>query len=996
MRAWLTKQGWKYFVLLLGAWIVFDVGTTLVAEGLWFGGLGYLPAFVLRMATQGTIWAIALFVTASFLFVNFALANHLKYRESPIVDLLEKTDRLPGMGLRLLILATLGVSLAVTLIVFHYGKSAIALWYPAQLLERVPDSLPSRIRPESIVEYFSQFPDNVALLVLWVGVGVTLVWACDFTLKAIAIALSLAFGFTLSAYWHLVLQYFRPSEFTQIDPVFNAEISFYVFTLPVLHLLEFWLGGLTLFTLFGVLTLYLLSGDSLRYGRFPGFSLAQSRHIYSLSAMVMGTIAFTLWLARYELLYSSRGILYGAGYTDVTVQLPTTTILSIVAGTIALFLAWQTFSGRVYPFRDLRKRPSPNNLLPPSAIFNLFQGLTLFVAIAFLANYALPNIFQRLAVQPNELVRERPYIERSILFTRKAFDLNRIEVQTFNPQNNLTFEDLEENDLTIRNIRLWDTRPLLQTNRQLQQIRLYYKFFDADIDRYTFVADPPTETEQQQVILAPRELDYSEVPDQAQTWVNEHLVYTHGYGFTMSPVNTVGPAGLPDYYVRDIGVETVGDAPGGLSVSNEQVRNSIPIGQPRIYYGELTNTSVMAPTKVQELDYPSGDENVYNTYDGRGGVPMGNLWRRALFAKYLRNWQILFTRNFTPDTRVLFRRNIHQRVRALAPFLRFDGDPYLVVANANLTGNPEEEDNENYLYWIIDAYTTSDRYPYSDPGRESFNYIRNSVKVVVDAYNGNVRFFVAEPQDPLIQTLATLFPRMFDPLDEMPAQLRSHIRYPVDLFSIQSNQLLIYHMTDPQVFYNREDQWRVPIEIYGSEAQEVNPYYLIMRLPTAASEEFILLHPFTPASRNNLIAWLAGRSDGEQYGRLLLYQFPKQQLIYGPEQIEARINQDPEISQQISLWNRQGSSAVQGNLLVIPIEDSLLYVEPLYLEAEQNSLPTLVRVIVAYENRIVMAETLEQALDAIFQPAEGTPAPTIIRPLEEEAITPLSTDGGGE
>jgi hypothetical protein len=380
------------------------------------------------------------------------------------------------------------------------------------------------------------------------------------------------------------------------------------------------------------------------------------------------------------------------------------------------------------------------------------------------------------------------------------------------------------------------------------------------------------------------------------------------------------------------------------------------------------------------LDYPRGDENAYNTYDGKGGIAIGNWWRSFLFAEYLKDWQMLFTRNFTPQTKLLFRRNINERVRAIAPFLRYDSDPYLVVADAGLV--PTSGTAPNYLYWIIDAYTTSDRYPYSDPSDDKFNYIRNSVKVVIDAYHGSVFFYVVDPNDPIINTWNAIFPGMFKPLSEMPVTLLSHIRYPVDFYSVQSERLLSYHMTDAQVFYNREDQWQVPTEIYGGKPQKVQPYYLITSLPTAPTEEFILLLPFTPTQRNNLIGWLAARSDGQNYGKLLLYEFPKQQQVYGPEQIEARINQDPVISQQISLWNRQGSRAVQGNLLVIPIERSLLYVEPLYLEAEQNSLPTLVRVIVAYENRIVMAETLEQALQAIFQPQDTT-APAIVRPVEE-------------
>jgi hypothetical protein len=689
-------------------------------------------------------------------------------------------------------------------------------------------------------------------------------------------------------------------------------------------------------------------------------------------------------------------------------------VLSLLAVVLGGWLIWRTIfwtptQCRLPNPEEIRKRkgsqanragaPIGNCPYPPQLIY----GLTGYVAIAAVGGVLLPAAVQRLGVQPNELARERPYIERTIAFTKEAFDLHNIEERTFAPEGSLTLADLRENSETIRNIRLWDARPLLETNRQLQQIRLYYKFPNADIDRYTLKKEqknpslpsrlpdkgkrssgererispnPVPATEKQQVILAARELDYSAVPQEAKTWVNEHLVYTHGYGFTMSPVNTVGPGGLPDYFVKDIGV-----GEERLRTSSERIRASIPIGHPRIYYGEITSPYVMAPTKVKELDYPSGEENVYNTYDGTGGVLIGTGLRRWLFAKYLNDWQMVFTGNFTPETKVLFRRNINERVRAIAPFLRYDSDPYLVVARARATPTSPAQGEENYLYWIADAYTTSDRYPYSDPGKEGFNYIRNSVKAVIDAYSGNVTFYVADLSDPIIASWNAIFPHLFRPLRDMPVTLRNHIRYPLDLFGIQSERLLTYHMTDAQVFYNRDDQWQVPTEIYAGEPRPVEPYYLIMKLPTAESEEFILLHPFTPTKRNNLIAWLAGRSDGENYGKLLLYQFPKQRQVYGPEQIEARINQDPIISQQISLWNRQGSSAIQGNLLVIPIEQSLLYVEPLYLEAAQNSLPTLVRVIVAYENRIAMAETLELALEAIFQP-EKIKVPVILSPIE--------------
>ncbi len=383
----------------------------------------------------------------------------------------------------------------------------------------------------------------------------------------------------------------------------------------------------------------------------------------------------------------------------------------------------------------------------------------------------------------------------------------------------------------------------------------------------------------------------------------------------------------------------------------------------------------MTGTKVKELDYPSGNDNAYNSYDGRGGINIANFWRRLIFGKYFKDWRIVFSPELKPETKILFRRNINERIRAIAPFLRYDSDPYLVAAD---TGNSSTD--PSHLYWIIDGYTISNRYPYADIGNEGINYIRNSVKVIIDAYHGTVDFYISDTQDPIIKSWSTIFPNLFKPLDTMPVNLRSHLRYPVDLFKIQSERLMTYHMTDPQVFYNREDQWQIPNEVYGDKPQPVEPYYLITSLPNVPFEEFVLLLPYTPKQRTNLIAWLAARSDGDNYGKLLLYEFPKQRLVYGTEQIEARINQDPEISQQISLWNRQGSRVIQGNLLVIPIKESLLYVEPIYLEATTNKLPTLVRVIVAYENKIVMAESLDEALKAIFH-QDKTVAP-IIRPVE--------------
>ncbi|MBD1922128.1 UPF0182 family protein [Microcoleus sp. FACHB-831] len=970
----------RLIILLLGVWLAFDLVAHLAADVFWFQEVGYLKSFLLRVRTQLVLWAIALSVSGAFLLLNLTLAERLKYSQesSPISP--EFGVRSPEslftpqhsvlspksslLNLRSLLPIVVGLSLLIGLMLLHYGQIAATYWHPNLSFEISPP-LPARFKLDLIWPLGKQVLSQVGPLGFVLAAAVLVLIYPQFVLRAIALAISLVFGLVLSANWARMLQYFQPTTFKSVDPLFEKDISFYVFKLPAWELLEFWLFGLFLFCIVAVTLLYLLSGDSLSQGRFPGFSRPQLRHLYGLGSLLMLALALRYWLKRYELLYSPIGAIYGSGYTESNLLLPIHTILSIFSLVSAAFLLWRM----LFWFRS-KGRVQRWPLL----------ALGVYVVVGALAGGALPAVVQRLIVQPNELLRERPYLERSIALTRAAFDLQNIEVKIFDPQGELSAADLKKNDKTIRNIRLWDTNPLLKTNQQLQQIRLYYKFLDADIDRYTLKIND-VDTDKQQVIIAARELDYNAVPEEAKTWVNKHLIYTHGYGFTLSPVNKVAPGGLPDYYVKDIA--TNANPTTALGTSNDRIRASIPIGIPRIYYGELTNTYVMTPTRAAELDYPSGNENVYNTYDGSGGVAIGALWQRLLFAEYLKDWQMLFTRNFTPQTKLLFRRNIRDRVRAIAPFLRFDKNPYLIVADADKE-REKTDSQQNNLYWIIDAYTTSDRYPYSDPGKNEFNYIRNSVKVVINAYNGDVNFYAADPQDPIIKTWSAIFPDLLKPLDTMPATLRSHLRYPVDFFNIQSERLLAYHMTDPQVFYNREDLWQVPTEIYGSEPRPVQPYYLIMKLPTEYEEEFILLLPFTPTQRTNLIAWLAARSDGSEYGKLLLYQFPKQQLVYGTEQIEALINQDPEISQQISLWNRQGSRAIQGNLLVIPIEKSLLYVEPLYLEAEQNSLPTLVRVIVVYENRIVMAETLERALQAIFQPAKPS-APAIIRPVPKDS-----------
>ncbi len=954
--AWVRSPRGSYqlaaaVIILISAY----VATYYWAESLWFAELDFAREFRLRSVAQLGLGFSVFAISLGFSLFNLNVEKRFEFNESCLLP--NQSNLRVGLGLRSLLPLMLMLGMVVGGALLYHVELAVI---EVRML-RAPIPVPLGLNFHNnwiLLQRLIQQPIELGLVV----VSAIAMLAFPKTLIRLgAVALSVSFGIIAAEEWTRIVPAFNPTLFDQIDPVFGEDLSFYIFRLPLWELLEIWLSGTLLFLLSASALEYLLAGNTLSQGRFSGFSGAQQRHLYSLAAGLLGITALGHWLGRYELLYSSQGVSYGASFTDVHISLPVNLALSLISLMLALALLWRTAR---WPHFMPQKR-----ILRARAVV---VALSLYILFALLGNTLAPWLVQRLIVQPNELLREIPYIERTIAFSRAAFGLTDIETRDFDPRGTLTTADLEENELTIRNIRLWDKRPLLASNKQLQQIRLYYEFADADVDRYTLQGTDPGELDRRQVLISARELDYKQVPAAAQTWVNEHLIYTHGYGFTMSPVNTASAGGLPDYFIKDI----------AHTASNPAVRRSIPINKPRIYFGELTDTYVMTKTGVQELDYPEGSDNVYNTYDGDGGIRIGAFWKRMLFAKHLGDWKMLLTNDFTPDTQLMYRRNITKRVQQIAPFLQFDKDPYLVVADAQgAYGSPKAESGENYMYWMVDAFTTSDRYPYSDPMENSFNYVRNSVKVVIDAYNGAVHFYIADPSDPIIRTWAQIFPYLFEPMTDMPPNLLTHIRYPPDFATIQSNHLLTYHMTDPQVFYNREDQWRAPNEIYANEKRIVEPYYLIMELPGEDSSEFVLLRPFTPAQRNNLIAWLAARSDGEQYGRQLLYQFPKQELVFGPEQIEARINQDPEISQRISLWDTQGSSANQGNLLVIPIENSLLYVEPLYLEAEQNRLPTLVRVIVAYKNRIAMAESLDQALQAIFnQPERSSPA--IIRNLD--------------
>jgi len=724
--------------------------------------------------------------------------------------------------------------------------------------------------------------------------------------------LSLLAGLQATGQWGVVLRFLYPTSFQVQDPLFQKDLGFYIFRLPFLNFIYQWL-----MIVFVVSTLLVLLAYILYRGiQFTGQGLRLSpwarTHLLTLIGALLFLKAWGYHLSTYDLLFSPRGVVFGASYTDVFATLPALRILTVLAAVCGLLCLVHIRRQQLTP---------------------LFLALAILVGAAIIGQMVYPNLLQRFRVIPNELDLESPYIIHTIRFTRAAYGLDRIEEIEFPAEENLSEADLRKNKLTINNIRLWDPRPLLATFAQIQEIRTYYKFVDVDVDRYRLNG------RYEQVMLSPRELSYDDLP--SRIWINEHFTFTHGYGAVLSPVNRVSPEGLPVLYVKDIPPVSGG---------------RLTITRPEIYYGELGNEYVFVNTKSKELDYPTGDKNVYTTYQGKGGVPVTSFFRKALFAARFGTVRILFSKDVVPGSRLMFYRRIGERVSKVAPFLRYEPDPYLVIAQ------------DGRLFWVLDAYTYSDRYPYSKPHRQGGNYIRNSVKVVVDAYHGSMTFYVSDPEDPLIQTHAKIFPTLFQPLEAMPPDIKAHIRYPEKLFAIQAEVYATYHMKDSQVFYNKEDLWNIPRR--GAEKNTpMEPYYIIMKLPQEKNEEFILLIPFTPARKDNMSAWMAARSDAPHYGKLIVYNMPKKKLVFGPRQIEARFNQDAFISQQLSLWGQRGSHVIHGPLLAIPIETSLLYVQPLYLAAEQQSLPELKRVIVAYGNQIAMEETLDQALASVFRKA---------------------------
>jgi len=685
-----------------------------------------------------------------------------------------------------------------------------------------------------------------------------------------------------------------------------------------------------------VALLYLISGNITYTEKKLRVGTRATRHLLLLALLISVLIAWHYWLKEYQLLLSPRGIIFGATYKDEKVMRLAYYIMIAVALFIAVLIGFGASKRRFKP---------------------LLVGYAILIGGAVLITGIVPGIVQQFSVIPNQLKRELPYINYNIEFTRRGYNLEGVAVRPFPVSDTLSADDFSPGSGASKHIRIWDERPLKTTYKQLQEFRLYYDFSQVNVDRYRFADDF------RQVMLSVRELNYEQLPQTAKTWVNKRLQYTHGYGLVMSPVNEKGSEGLPLFFIKDI--------PPKVSIP-------LKIDRPEIYYGQGTTEYVVTNTKLEEFDYPKGAANVFTSYQGSGGIEIKNFFRKILIALRLKDYQILFTNYLKPDSKLMIYRSVQQRVPKIAPFLLYDPEPYMVV-------------DEGRLYWMRDAYTTTNMFPYSTPTAEGFNYIRNSLKITVDAYNGEVTFYVIDKQDPLMQTYRKIFPDLFKDIDEMPPGLRAHIRYPFHMFKVQAGIYQTYHMTDPEVFYNKEDLWATPQEIYGDEQAEMIPYYMINRFPELENpEQYILMLPFTPTNKNNMVSWIAAFSDPQEYGKMIEYQFPKEKLIFGPLQIESRIDQNSEISQLFTLWSQSGSDIIRGNLLVIPIKDALIYVEPVYLVSANSQLPELKIIIVAYQDRLGFAPTLKEALGKVFgtsgrrvAPAAVEAAATAVAPLED-------------
>jgi len=770
--------------------------------------------------------------------------------------------------------------------------------------------------------------------------------------------------------WELVLRFMKRIDTGLAEPILNKDTGFYLFTLPFLKSLYGELLILSIIPLLAMIFRYRLITMQRASGEVINRPESITRHIYVLGGILLLLLAFGKYLGRFGLLFSEYGIVSGPGWTDVNIRLPmlgVVVILTAAGGILAMIEGFSPAIRKKLSIRMVKDRHS-----------SLYAIAGVVFVIWFLLLAALPSLFQWLKVGPNEITLEKPYIEHNIKFTRSGFHLDNVEKREYKVSDVFSREMLEQNRDLFANIRLWDYRALDAVFKQFQEIRLYYEFHDVDIDRYTI------DHNYRQVMVSAREMQPGNLPLQSQTFVNKHFKYTHGYGAVLNLVNEFTPEGLPNLLIRDI-----------PPVSKYE---NLKIERPEIYYGELPDYYVVVNSTEKEFDYPSGDNNIYNYYKGEGGVPLSNLWRKFLYGYKYGGTQFLLSGYNTRESRIMIHRRIIERVTNLAPFLYFDDDPYIVISGGK-------------LYWMLDAYTASKDYPYSEPfssftnsgyllnnaadqkynqlgpGFGGKNYVRNSVKVVIDAYNGNTDFYIFDENDPLIQVYDRIFPGMLKKKTEMPPDLKKHTRYPADMLLIQGLVYAKYHMTDPTVFYNQEDLWVRATEKYYDNVQPVEPYYIMWQPPGKDETQFILMLPFTPKDKQVMIGWIAGMCDGENYGRFLAYQFPKEKRVLGTQQVETKIDQDSYLSGQLTLWDQRGSSVIRGNVLAIPISNTVIYVEPIYLKSETSAYPELRLVAVMHNDNLSYAKNFEDALQNLFS---GENAP--LTGESEESVQPSTSD----
>ncbi|MBD3290205.1 UPF0182 family protein [candidate division KSB1 bacterium] len=842
------------------------------------------------------------------------------------------------------------------------------------------------------IGYSNRFWTVILAKLLSFGAGAVLGWIIVFILtfsipsekkyirRIARIAGALIGAIITSNNWDVILRYFNQVPTNLKDPILARDASFYLFSLPFYDALFGFLLAASIISLIAAFLAVFLrtrgEGMEIQFD-YPDVTektrSQRYRPLYISAAALIFVLAFDKILSRFHLLYSTWGAVMGPGWTDVNIRLHAYTLVIIVTALFGLLVLISPLRNRL--IQVMQKRAGSEKRSPVYTLIGI--GVTVLL-IWFLVLTVIPGLFQWLRVEPNEITFEEPYIENNIKFTRFGFKLNNVEEREFPAAEKFTKDMVERNQNLFSNVRLWDYRALDAVYKQFQEIRLYYEFVDVDIDRYTI------NDMYRQVMVSAREMEIDNLPAQSQTFVNRRFKYTHGYGITLTTVNDFTPQGLPNLLIKDI--------------PPKYEYPSLKVERPEIYYGELTNSHVIVNTEEEEFDFPRGEENVYVHYSGNGGVEISNIWRKFLFG-----WKFDGTRLFlsgypASESRIMFHRQIEDRVKTLAPFLDFDDDPYIVLANGK-------------LYWIIDAYTSSKYFPYSEPFQsteyieykegnrtrviknivapylDGVNYMRNSVKTVVDAYSGEVNFYIFDEEDPLIKVWDNIFPDMFKRKNEMPEELLKHVRYPIDMLLIQGLVYAKYHMSDPTVFYNQEDLWIRATEKYYNRVQPVEPYYIMWEIPGLDDPEYVLILPFTPKNRQVSIGWIAGMCDPGNYGRFLAYKFPKEKRVIGPQQVETKIDQDRFLSGQLTLWDQRGSNVIRGNVLAIPIEETLIYVEPIYLQAETAAYPELRLVIVMHNDILSYGESFEEALNGIFKESARE------LPAAEEQVARVSTTG---